>query len=102
MGKVGRAVAGVIASAAVLGGSYLIEADIHHDQQEAVQRCTESGAGKTALKECIDNAKDLYDTGDSVDIMEIAGIVGVIGCGYLGYKAIKEENQTTGIVDDYL
>ena len=102
MGKVGRAVAGVLTSAAVFGGGYLVEANIHHDQQAAVERCTERVTGQQALKQCIDNAKEQYTTREGIDILELAGLVGVVGCGYLGYKAIKEENKATGIVEDHL
>ena len=79
-----------------------LEISTANAQQDAVQDCADGFESGSAQEACIDAAKQNYNTTtDMPQVVEIAGIVGLVCCGYLGYKAIKEENETTGIVDDW-
>ncbi|MDB5163692.1 MAG: hypothetical protein JWS12_309 [Candidatus Saccharibacteria bacterium] len=102
MGKVGRAVAGVVASAVVAGGAYGVEILTNNAEQHAIEHCATKFEDPHAQKDCIDSTKNIYNKGEGLNLIELAGLVGVVGCGYLGYKAIKEENHTTGIIEDHL
>lgn len=101
MGKVGRAVAGVLTSATVLAGAYGIEAVIDGSNNAKIVDCGQAFADEAGQKACIEAVQETADSSDYLDWVALAGAVGVVGCGYLGYKAVKEENQTTGIIDDY-
>lgn len=101
MGKVGRAIAGVAASALVAGGAYGLEILAGNAEQNAVERCADTFDDDELRTLCIEGAQDRYNAGEALGYIELAGVVGIIGCGYLGYKAIKEENGTTGIIEDF-
>lgn len=101
MGKVGKAIAGVAASALIGGGAYGLEIVANNAERSAVSRCVDDFEGE-AREKCIKDVESAYSAGDALGILELAGVVGIIGCGYLGYKAVKEEIGTTGIIDDHL
>lgn len=99
MGNVGKAIAGVAASAGILLGAYgLDELESKQDRSRAAD-CVEIFEGQ-ALEDCVRNVRD--NDGYIPEILGITGLIGVVGCGYLGYKALKSEIGTTGIVDDHL
>ena len=98
MGKVGNAVMATgLFAAGTLGvfGLGTLESNAHSDR---VAKCGRDFQGD-AEKTCIDNIHD-NDAADLIEILEYAGGIAVIGSGYLVYKAVKEENETTGLVED--
>ena len=102
MGKVGRAIAGVAASAAVAGGSYATEVWSGDKEVKAAAECAQNYEEGDAREDCIERVEGIYDPGEGVGLLQFVGVVGMIGCGYIGYKGLKEENDTTGIIDDHI
>jgi hypothetical protein len=100
MGKVGRAVAGVAASAAIATGAYTGDVLITNAERNAVAECGREFEGN-AEANCVIDAKDAYQVGSLLNFLKLVGAVGITGCGYLGYKAVKQENGGKGIIDDY-
>ena len=99
MENVGKAIAGVAASAGVLLGAYGVgELEANREQAE-ISDCAELFEGK-AREDCVEDARD--DDNWIPGILAITGVAGIVGCGYLGYKALKEDIGTTGIVEDHL
>jgi hypothetical protein len=100
MSKVKSAAIGVLSSAVIAGGAWAGETVSKDKEQKAIQACYQ--LGESAVKPCVQEAKDLNHPGDGFELLELAGVIGVIGCGYLGYKSLKEEAGTTGILEDHL
>lgn len=101
MSNVGNAVAGVVASAAVLLGGYGLDSLETRQERAAIADCIDAFEGP-ARNECIVQVREDYDETYIPNILAITGVVGVVGCGYLGYKALRDDIGTTGILEDHL
>lgn len=100
MGRIGGAIAGIVASGGLIAGAYLADnVEMSNSRAEAAL-CIEAYEGEQRT-ECIDAARE-HNQSDIPEILAVIGLIGVVGSGYLGYKALKAEVGTTGLIEDYL
>jgi hypothetical protein len=101
MSRLGSAVTGVAVSAAIAAGGYAGEMNKRDNDFNALLHCRQELGGQ-ALNACLADARELYGGGSlPMGILEIAGALGVVLNGYIGYKAVKKDNRTTGVVEDF-
>lgn len=100
MGKIGNAIAGATISAVIAAGSYAGEMYHNNRQFDALSLCRTKLAGQ-ALRSCVEDAHNVYGDGSLLlGVTEFVGVAGVVLNGWIGYKAVKEANDTTGLMTD--
>ena len=99
MGKTREALSGVVISAGLIGGAYLLDSAERDGFQEEIEFCIEAFEGERRTQ-CVDDVYDPSDFGVP-DVVGTVGVVGLLGFGYLSYKSAKSEVGTTGLIDDY-
>ena len=94
MNILGKAAAGVAASALITGGAVGMNILARDAAFEAAADCGERFEEGEALEACRQEAFMAYDDGGLLDLLGMVGVVGMAASGYLAYQGLKAEMRT--------